>query len=129
MIELPSVGRYRILVLASNDLLDRTGASQRALLSCIKIIHQFPVSMIDLVVLHPLAKRFQWTDIPLGVKEVAEMRIYGLANKEDAYEIYGISKDEGVIATVRPDGYIGMLAPLCDSEMVEAYFRGCLVRV
>jgi len=127
MIELPPVGRYRILVLASNDLLDRLGASQSALVSCVENIKQFPASMIDLVVVHPLIVRFEWTDIPSGVKEIAEMRIYGLSNKEDAYKIYGVSKNGGLIAVVRPDGYIGMLAPLSGSALVEAYFRDCLI--
>jgi phenol 2-monooxygenase len=114
-------------VLASNDLLDTLGSSQSALVSCVENIQQFPAGMIDLVVIHPLAKRFEWTDIPSDVKEVAEMRVYGLSNKEDAYEIYGISKDGGIIAVVRPDGYVGMLAPLSGSALVEAYFRDCLI--
>jgi phenol 2-monooxygenase len=129
VIELPSVGRYCILVMVSNDLLDRSGASQSALLSCIKLIHRFPASMIELVIIHPLTKRFEWSDMPSSVKEAAEMRTYGLAKKENAYEIYGVHKDRGLITAIRPDGYIGMLAPLSDSESVEAYFRACLIRV
>lgn len=85
--------------------------------------------MIGLAVLHPLAERFEWTDIPAGVKNLAEMRVYGLSKTEDAYEIYGIPKEEGLIAVVRPDGYIGMLAPLSGHAQVKAYFDGCLVRV
>lgn len=85
--------------------------------------------MIELVVLHPLRKRFEWTDIPSQVKEVAEMRTYSLATKEDAYDIYGVSKDDGGIVALRPDGYIGALAPLSGSETVESYFRDCLVAI
>ncbi|KAI9148172.1 3-hydroxybenzoate 4-monooxygenase [Paramyrothecium foliicola] len=127
--ELPSVGRYRIVVLASNDLLDRSGASQSSLRSCTKVMQHFPVGTIDFAVLHPLATRFEWTDIPSVVKEFAEMRTYGLSMKEDAYKIYHVSKDEGIIAVVRPDGYVGMLAPLSDTEAVETYLSSCLVRV
>lgn len=126
---MPSTGRYRILVLTSNDLLDKSGASQVALLSCLDIIQKFPAGAIDLLILHPLRDRFEWSNIPLGVKTCAEMRTYGLAKKEDAYEIFGVSKDEGLIAVIRPDGYVGMLAPLSDPQLVEAYFSGCLVRV
>jgi phenol 2-monooxygenase len=126
---MPSRGRYHIVVLTSNDLLDKSGASQLALSSCIDIIQKFPAGVTDLIILHPLQKRFEWTHLPPSVKAFAEMRTYGLAKKEDAYEIYGVSKDEGLIAVVRPDGYVGMLAPLSESKLVEAYFRGCLVSV
>lgn len=128
-IEMPSTGRYHILVLASNDLLDKSGASQLALLSCIDVIQKFPAGATDLVIVHPLQKRFEWTDVPPGLKTFAEMRTYGLAKKEDAYEIFDVSKDEGLIAVIRPDGYVGMLAPLSGSKMVEAYFTGCLTSV
>jgi phenol 2-monooxygenase len=123
---MPSTGRYNILVLASNDLLDKSGASQSAILSSIDTIQKFPPGVINLFILHPLKERFEWTDVPPAVKTFAEMRTYGLARKEDAYEIFGISKDRGVIAVVRPDGYVGVLAPLTGGERVEAFFHGCL---
>jgi phenol 2-monooxygenase len=127
--ELPSVGRYRIIVLASNDLLDKSGITQSSLVSCIESMQQFPAGTIDLVVLHPLKTRFEWSDIPPNVKEAAEMRTYGLSRKEDAYEIYGVRKDEGLIAVVRPDGYVGTLAPLSSTKEVETYLRSCLILV
>jgi phenol 2-monooxygenase len=126
---MPSTGRYHILVLTSNDLLDRSGTSQSALLSCIDVIQKFPADAIKLAILHPLQKRFEWTDVPPEVKAFAEMRTYGLAKKEDAYEIFGASKEDGLVAIIRPDGYVGMLAPLSGSKLVEAYFSSCLIRV
>lgn len=125
--ELPSTGRYRLIVIANDDLLNPNGASQSAMQSCSDIVQKFPVGVIDLAVLHPLKERFEWTDLPACVKKMAEMRTYGLARKEDAYDIYGISKEEGVIVAIRPDGYVGMLAPLTAPGTVEEYFRGCLV--
>lgn len=113
----------------SNDLLDKSGTSQSALTSAIDIIQKFPASTIHLVVLHPLQERFEWTDIPTGAKTFAEMRTYGLAKKEDVYDIYDVSKSEGLVAVIRPDGYVGMLAPLSRHEPVEDYFRGCLVSI
>jgi phenol 2-monooxygenase len=92
-------------------------------------MQRFPAGAIDLAVLHPLKTRFEWTDLPPKVKEAAEMRTYGLSRKEDAYEIYGVSKDEGLIAVIRPDGYVGTLASLSDTEEVEIYFRSCLILV
>ncbi|EMD95130.1 hypothetical protein COCC4DRAFT_149279 [Bipolaris maydis ATCC 48331] len=125
--EIPSLGRYRIIVFASNDLLGKSGVSQSALISCSEIIERFPAGTIDLIVLHPLKKRFEWTDIPPIVKQLAEMRTYGLSQKEDAYKIYGILEDEGLIAVVRPDGYIGTLVSLSITHQVEEYLRSCLV--
>lgn len=118
-----------MLVFASNDLLNKSGASQAALTSCIDIIHRFPPTLVELAVFHPLSERFEWTDIPAGVKELAEMRVYNLAKAEDAYDVYGVPKDEGLVAVIRPDGYIGMLAPLSGLAQVQAYFDSCLIRI
>jgi phenol 2-monooxygenase len=92
-------------------------------------MQKFPAGTIDLVVLHPLKTRFEWTDIPPRVKEAAEMRTYGLSRNEDAYEIYGVCKDKGLIAIIRPDGYVGTLAPLFSTKDIETYLRSCLILV
>jgi phenol 2-monooxygenase len=126
---MPSTGRYHILVLTSNDLLDTSGTSQSALQSCIDIIQKFPTGASNLVILHPLQERFEWSDVPPAVKTFAEMRTYGLAKREDAYDIFGVSKDDGLVAVIRPDGYVGMLAPLSSPKTVEGYFRGCLIGI
>ena len=124
--ELGSSGRYTLMVIASNDLLDPRGSSQKALQSCSKILDHFPTGVIDLVVLQPLSARFEWTQIPSCVKELAEMKTYSLAKREDAYRIYGISKEDGALVVVRPDGYVGMLGRLDAPGLVEGYFEGCL---
>jgi len=126
---MPSSGRYRILLLANNDLLDSSGVSQSSLQSCIDIIQKFPAGIIELLILHPIGKRFEWSDLPSNMKGLAEMRTYGLAKGQDAYEVYGVSKDKGIIAVVRPDGYVGMLTPLSDAKSVEDYFRSCLINL
>lgn len=112
-----------------SDVLDPSGTSQAALRACSSTIKQFPAGLIDLVVFHSLSRRFEWTDLPPVVKKLAEMRTYGIAKTGDAYDTYGVSKDNGVIAIVRPDGYIGALVPLSIAEGVEDYFHGCLTRV
>lgn len=129
LLEMPSTGRYHVLLMASNDLLDKSGASQSAIVSSMEIIQKFPAGVINPIILHPLKDRFEWTDLPSCVKTFTEMRTYGLAKKEDAYEIFGVSEDEGLIAVIRPDGYVGMLAPLTGSKLLDAYFRGCLVSI
>ncbi|KAF4447808.1 hypothetical protein F53441_8712 [Fusarium austroafricanum] len=127
--EMPPHGRYYMLVFTSNDLLEKCGISQSALKSSFDMLQKFPKSTINLVVMHPLTTRFEWTDLPAGVKTFAEMKTYGVSKKEDVYEILGVSKDYGVIALIRPDGYVGMMAPLLKMELVEDYLRGCLVTV
>lgn len=124
---MPSIGRYYILVLASNDLLDKSGVSQPAISSSINTIQKFPAGVINLTILHPLKERFEWTDVPISMKTFAEMRTYGLTTKMDAYNIFGVCKEKGLIAVIRPDGYVSMVAPLLDGKQVEAYFHGCLV--
>ena len=126
--EMGSSGRYTLMVLASNDLLDPRGSSQKALQSSSEILDNFPVGVIDLVVLQPLTVRFEWTDLPSCVKQLAEMKTYGLAKQEDAYDFYGIPKKAGALVVVRPDGYVGMLGRLDAPGLVEDYFKGCLRR-
>ena len=82
--------------------------------------------VIDLIVIHPLQQRFEWTDIPRSVKQLAEMRTYGIAKKEDAYKVYGVCKDEGAVVIVRPDGYVGTISHLGSYEIVNAYFKRTL---
>jgi phenol 2-monooxygenase len=89
-------------------------------------LSKYPQGVIDLIVIHPLQQRFEWTDIPQSVKRLAEMRTYGVAKKEDAYEVYGVSKDEGAVVVVRPDGYLGTISHLGSYQTVEAYFKRTL---
>ena len=38
------------------------------------------------------------------------------------YEAYGIDTEEGAIVVVRPDGYVGMVAPFEHLEDITGYF-------
>ncbi|VZH87813.1 unnamed protein product [Fusarium fujikuroi] len=96
--EMPPTGRYHVLVFTSNDLLNKSGISQSSLQSSVDILQKFPIGTVNLIVVHPLTSRFEWTDIPAGVKTFAEMRTYGVSKKEDVYEVLGVSKDDGVVA-------------------------------
>ncbi|CAD0015202.1 unnamed protein product [Aureobasidium pullulans] len=127
--ELPSNGRYRLMVLTGSDLLEPDGQSQKALEAYATIADKHPAGSIDFAVLHPLKERFEWTQIPPCVKRLAEMRTYGLAKTEDAYKIYGITKEQGAIVTIRPDGYVGALCRLSALDTVEKYFQGCLITI
>ena len=37
------------------------------------------------------------------------------------YEAYGIDPTQGAVVVVRPDGYVGMIAPVQGSEQVGQY--------
>lgn len=128
--DFPSTGRYRILVLASSDLLQPQGVSATSLHEiCGEIIPQFPNNMIELVAVHPIRnKKFEWTDIPACLKEHAEMRFHGVG-EDDVYATYGVAEHEGAIVVVRPDGYVGAIVHLSNTAQVLKYLKGCLVQL
>ncbi|KAJ5688962.1 hypothetical protein N7462_003354 [Penicillium macrosclerotiorum] len=122
-----STGRFRILCLASNDLLDRNSASAQALEAIALLAAKFPVSVIEQIVLHPsLHRHFEWDDIPACVKQHAEMRFHDGSALDDAYSIYGVDPARGALAVIRPDGYVGVVARLEDIARVEEYLKQCI---
>ena len=44
------------------------------------------------------------------------------------YEAYGIDKQQGAIVIVRPDGYVGTVAPFERLDDVDAYFSSFMTR-
>lgn len=67
-----------------------------------------------------------WHDIPKKVKQYSEMSFYSGYQMDDVYGIYGVSPDEGALAVVRPDGYIGVVATLGDAKRVQGYLESLL---
>ena len=43
------------------------------------------------------------------------------------HERYGISRSAGALVVVRPDGYIGTVAPLDELAELDAYFSGFML--
>lgn len=43
------------------------------------------------------------------------------------YSKFGIDAHNGAIIVVRPDGYVGMVAPLDQVDVVDAYFAAFLL--
>jgi phenol 2-monooxygenase len=127
ILDFPSTGRFRILVLTSKDLLTPSGISATSLKQASAIISRFPEGIVELVVLHPIeSNTFVWSDIPDVIKTHAEMRFYNGTELQDAYKVYGVDPTKGAGAVVRPDGYIGTIAELKDTERVGSYLKGCL---
>lgn len=70
---------------------------------------------------------FEWADIPDSIKKYAEMRFHGPVD-DHLYATYGVSPDEGAVAIVRPDGYVGAVTSLSAASLVDEYLGRCLVR-
>jgi phenol 2-monooxygenase len=54
------------------------------------------------------------------------MRFYNGTELEDAYKVYGVNAEQGAVAVVRPDGYVGVIAELQDTGSIQAYLKRCL---
>ena len=124
--DLPSNGRFRVVVCASSDLLKVDGRSAASLVRiCTGTLPQFPAGLVELIALHPLdGHSFEWTDIPGCVKDHAEMRFHNAG--VEAYRTLGIDQDRGAIVVVRPDGFVGMIAHLTEVDEVDAYLKNIL---
>lgn len=84
--------------------------------------------MVQLTVVHPFkTQRFEWTDVPKQIKQHAEMRFHGVGvGEEDVYGVYGVDEKVGAAVAVRPDGYIGAVASLDNTAVLEEYLKRCL---
>ena len=92
-----------------------------------QLVSQFPASVIEQIVLHPaLHRSFEWDDIPVCVKQDAEMRFYDGSALDDAYSMYGVDPAKGALAVIRPDGYVGIVVRLDEVVRVEDYLKGCI---
>lgn len=130
MIDFPSTGRFRILCLTSSDLLDPEGVSAQTLVGLGALIPRFPKWILEQVVLHPrLSKDFVRNEITREVKQYSEMSFYSGYELEDVYGIYGVDPNEGALAVVRPDGYVGVVAALGDVKRVETYLQSLICTV
>ena len=70
-----------------------------------------------------------WTDLPDVIKAQAEMRFYNGTELQDVYKVYGVNPEKGAVTVVRPDGYIGIISELKDTDSVYTYLKGCLREV
>ncbi|GAA92208.1 FAD binding domain protein [Aspergillus luchuensis IFO 4308] len=125
--DLASTGRFRILTLTSNDLLNVQSVSARSLQDVSALLGTFPAGIVEQIVVHPqLPREFEWDSLPGCVKEHAEMRFYNGSELEDAYEIYGVDPHQGAMVVVRPDGYVGIVVALGEVDRVGEYLRRCI---
>ncbi|GLA28603.1 hypothetical protein CBS147346_8665 [Aspergillus niger] len=126
-LDLASTGRFRVLTLTSDDLLNAQSASARSLQDVSALLGTFPAGVIEQIVVHPqLPNDFEWDNLPACVKEHAEMRFYNGSELEDAYGIYGVDPHQGAMVVVRPDGYVGIVVALGEVDRVGEYLRRCI---
>ncbi|KAE8355463.1 thioredoxin-like protein [Aspergillus coremiiformis] len=123
-------GRFHVLVLTSTDVLSAMGVSSSAInILGAHVLPSFP-SVVELTVIHPrLARDFLWGDVPGVIKDRAEMQFYEGVTMQDVYAVYGIPPEQGIMAVIRPDGYVGTLARLDDVDRIDEYLRRCLQKV
>ncbi|KAB8256291.1 FAD binding domain-containing protein [Aspergillus pseudonomiae] len=120
--DLPSTGRFRVLSLLTNDLLDPNGVSATAVNNAATLVRHFPPSLIEQIIVYPrLPGEFTWENIPKCVKEQNEMTFYNGYELDDAYRIYGVDPARGAVVVVRPDGYVGTIGKLDDICSISAY--------
>jgi phenol 2-monooxygenase len=129
MLELSSIGRYRILVFTARDLTCTGSPSADCLVRlCDSVTPQYPAGVIELLIMYPPRQdRFEWVDLPDCVKRDAEMRTFGTT--EEVYNKYGVNTARGAVVVVRPDGYVGTICAIENTEGLMRYLDGCLVRV
>ncbi|KAB8239107.1 FAD binding domain-containing protein [Aspergillus alliaceus] len=124
-------GRIHILVLTSGDLLSPVGVSASTINTIgSNVLPSFPESVVELIVIHPrLSRDFVWEDVPETIKDRAEMQFYDGVTLQDVYPVYGVPPEQGILAVIRPDGYVGTLARLDDVDRIEKYLRRFLQKV
>lgn len=48
---------------------------------------------------------------------------------DDAYAAYGVQPSDGALAVIRPDGYVGIISALDDTDRIKEYLERCLRRI
>ncbi|KAJ4301336.1 hypothetical protein N0V90_003428 [Kalmusia sp. IMI 367209] len=81
--------------------------------------------VVETMVFYPWeVENTEWTDFPATVREFAEDRVYGEAEKGGVYGVWDIERKDGALAVVRPDGYVGAQFKWGNVEGVLGYFHG-----
>jgi len=131
---LPSDIRYKILVFSGNS----TDEGRQGVLDELAtklagengVLHKFgkKEDMFDVIAISTATKdTIDYTDIPILLRThwskvfIDDLEIKGVLGGK-AYESYGISREEGAIVVIRPDGYVGFVAGLDQVDDLAEYF-------
>ncbi|KAF8533908.1 FAD binding domain-containing protein, partial [Trichophaea hybrida] len=104
---LPSNGHHAVLVILPQDF--KSLKIQRKISYLTTTLPQkFVQGIVEPYVIHPLKSNddVEWSDFPKALKEYWEWNFLGDVSGQ-AYETFGVSKEAGVVAVLRPDGVVG----------------------
>ncbi|KAI8996410.1 FAD binding domain-containing protein [Trametes punicea] len=138
---LPSDTRFKILVFVGNSVDPVQAARVQALAEEMdrpsSFYHRFgqgqPSTVFDILSISSAKKQdVNYTDLPRLFRQhwskvlLDDTDMYARVGG-GGYEAYGIEPQRGAIVVVRPDGYVGMVAPLERLKDVDAYFDSFMV--
>ncbi|KAJ7696431.1 FAD binding domain-containing protein [Mycena rosella] len=119
---LPSDARFKLLVFTgAAKALDTVGAAVGDLTvrfgRAVDVISILPYRQRDFTFMAlPLPLRSHWSKVLCDEKDMRGRQ------GGSAYAAFGIDPQAGAIICVRPDGYVGMVAPLEEVDSIAAYF-------
>lgn len=118
---LPSNTHFKLFVFTGCAPLDALGEAVEGLVvrfgRAVDLFTVLPSELRGLTFMDvPLALRPHWSKVLRDQKDTRG------AQGGDAYATFGIDTQAGAIICVRPDGYVGMVAPLDQADSVAAYF-------
>ncbi|KAI5779363.1 FAD binding domain-containing protein [Geopyxis carbonaria] len=124
-----STGVYRVLLLLPASFRADPAAFAPLLQACAATVPlRFPDGVVETAVVFPGERgALEWTDFPAVVKERGEWMVFG-DHYGEVYKTFEVDEAKGAVAVVRPDGYVGMVAPLEGAEaLVGRWLGGVLV--
>ncbi|KAI0628037.1 FAD binding domain-containing protein [Trametes polyzona] len=138
---LPSDTRFKILVFAGTLTDAAQAARVRALAEEMdapgSFYHRFghgdPAKVFDVLSIGAAKKEdVNYTDLPPFLRQhwskvlLDDTDLYARVGG-GGYEKYGIDHQQGAIVVVRPDGYVGTVAPFDQLQDIDAYFSSFMV--
>ncbi|KAH9944956.1 FAD binding domain-containing protein [Epithele typhae] len=138
---LPSDTRFKILVFVGNTVAPTQPARVQALADQMAAPESFlqkfgkgkPEAIFDVWSISSAKKtELNYTDLPRLFRPhwskvlLDDVDMYGRSGS-GGYKKYGIDEEKGAIVVIRPDGYVGVVAPFEGLADVETYFSGFMI--
>ncbi|KAI5859228.1 FAD binding domain-containing protein [Tricharina praecox] len=126
---LPASGHYVVLVLLPKLFKDPRVQQQLTYLTS-TLPQKFARGILEPFIIHPLRSNddVEWNMFPKALKEDWEWNLLGDVSGQ-GYETFGVDRDAGVVAVLRPDGVLGGvwdIDELAPKRRVESYLAANL---
>jgi len=126
---LPATGHYVVLALLPKLFKDPRVQQQLAYVTT-TLPRKFVRGIVEPFVIHPLRSNdeVEWNMFPKALKEHWEWNLLGDVSGQ-GYETFGVDRDAGVVAVLRPDGVLGGvwdIDELAPKRRVESYLSANL---